>query len=51
MYEARATYKEQAAEFFEETSALNIDAAIFDLKKRSLQGYLQLDGVHKHLLV
>jgi hypothetical protein len=29
----RATYKEQATEFFEESSALNTDAAIFDHKK------------------
>jgi hypothetical protein len=27
------TYKEQATEFFEEASALNTDAANFDLKK------------------
>jgi hypothetical protein len=47
----RATYKEEAIEFFEEVSALNTDAAIFDLKKRILQGYVQLDGVCKHPLV
>jgi hypothetical protein len=29
----RPTYKEQAPEFFEEASALNTDAAIFDFKK------------------
>jgi hypothetical protein len=29
----RAAYKEQAAEFFEEGSALNTDSAIFDHKK------------------
>jgi hypothetical protein len=28
-----ATYKEQATEFFEEASANNTDAAIFDLRK------------------
>jgi hypothetical protein len=38
MYETR--YKEEATEFFEEGSALNIDAAIFDLKKRIRQGYV-----------
>jgi hypothetical protein len=46
-----AKYKEQATEFFEETSALNTDAAFFDLKKQILQGYVQLDGVCEHLLV
>jgi hypothetical protein len=46
-----ATYKEQATEFFEEASALNRGAAIFDLKKQILQGYVQLDGVHKQPLV
>jgi hypothetical protein len=30
----QATYKEQATDFFEEASALNTDAAIFDLKKQ-----------------
>jgi hypothetical protein len=44
----RATCKEQAAEFFEEASALNTDAAILDLKKRILQGYVQLDGAREH---
>jgi hypothetical protein len=34
-----ATCKEQATEFFEETSALNTDAAIFNPKKRIFQGY------------
>jgi hypothetical protein len=47
MYEA-ATCKEQATEFFEVAGALNTDAAIFDLKKRILQGYVQLDGVREH---
>jgi hypothetical protein len=28
-----ATYKEQATEFFKESSALNTDATIFNLKK------------------
>jgi hypothetical protein len=40
----RATYKEEA-------SALNTDAVIFDLKKLSLQGYVQLDGSREHPLV
>jgi hypothetical protein len=39
----RATYKEQAAEFLEEANALNTDAVIFGLKKRLLQGHVQLD--------
>jgi hypothetical protein len=43
MYETH--YKEEATEFFEKRSALNKDAAIFDLKKRIPQGYVQLDGV------
>jgi hypothetical protein len=47
----RTTYKEQATELFEEVSALNTDAAIFDLKKRILQGYVQLDGVHEHPVI
>jgi hypothetical protein len=47
----RATQKEQATEFFEEASALNAGAAISNLKKRILQGYLQLDGVREHPLV
>jgi hypothetical protein len=47
----RATCKEQATEFFEEASALNRDAAIFDLKKRILQGYVLLDGVLEHPVV
>jgi hypothetical protein len=33
----RVTCKEQATEFFEEASALDIDAAIFDLKKQFLR--------------
>jgi hypothetical protein len=45
----RVTYKDQATEFFEEASALDTDAAIFGLKKRILQGYVQLDGVREHL--
>jgi hypothetical protein len=49
IYEAR--YREQATEFFEEASALNIDAAIVDLKKQILQWYVQLDGVCEHPLV
>jgi hypothetical protein len=44
----RAAYKEQATAFFEEASALNTDAAFFDLKKRILQGYVQLYGVREH---
>jgi hypothetical protein len=32
-------------------SALNTDAAIFDLKKRTLLGYVHSDGVHEHPLV
>jgi hypothetical protein len=32
----RATCEEQATDFFEEASALNTDAAVFDLKKRIL---------------
>jgi hypothetical protein len=47
----RATYNEQATEFHEEACALNTDAAIFDLKKRILQGYVRLGGVHEHPLV
>jgi hypothetical protein len=47
----RAACKEQAAEFFEEANALNTDAVIFDLKKLSLQGHLQLDGAREHALV
>jgi hypothetical protein len=47
----RATYEEQATEFFEEASALNTDAAVFDLRKRILQGYVQLDGIRVHPLV
>jgi hypothetical protein len=47
----RATQKEQATEVFEEASALNTDVAIFDVKKRIYQGYLQLDGVRLHPLV
>jgi hypothetical protein len=47
----RATYKEQATEFFEEASALNTDAAILDIMKQILQGYVQLDGVREHLQV
>jgi hypothetical protein len=43
-----ATYKEQATEFFEEASAFNTEAAVFDLKKRILQGHVELDGVRKH---
>jgi hypothetical protein len=35
----------QAAEFFKEASALNTDAAIFNIKKQILEGYVQLDGV------
>jgi hypothetical protein len=46
-----ATYNKQATEFFEEASALNTDAAIFNLKKRIPRGYVQLDGVCEHLLV
>jgi hypothetical protein len=45
------TYKEQATEFFEQAGALNTDAAIFSLKKRILQGYMQLDGVREDPLV
>jgi hypothetical protein len=37
-----ATYREQATELFDEASALNRDAAMFDLKKQILQGYVQL---------
>jgi hypothetical protein len=47
----RATYEEQATEFFEEANALNTDAAIFELKKQILQEYVQLDSVCEHLLV
>jgi hypothetical protein len=47
----RATYKEQTTEFFEEASALNTNAAHFDLKKLILQGYVQLDDVHEHPIV
>jgi hypothetical protein len=47
----RATYKEQVTEFFEEASALDTEAAVFDLKKRIHQGYVQLDGAHEHPLV
>jgi hypothetical protein len=36
-------YKEQVTDLFEEASALNTDSAIFDLKKRILQEYVQLD--------
>jgi hypothetical protein len=46
-----STYKEQANEFSEKASALNADAAIFNLKKRIRQGYVQLDCVRLHLLV
>jgi bacterioferritin-associated ferredoxin len=35
-----ATYKEQAAEFFEEANALNTEAVILDQKKRILEGYV-----------
>jgi hypothetical protein len=42
----RATCKEKTIEFFEEASALNIDAVISDLKKRILQGYVQFYGVY-----
>jgi hypothetical protein len=44
----RVTCKEQPTDFFEEASALNIDAAIFDLKKKIFQGYVQLDGVNEY---
>jgi hypothetical protein len=44
----RVTDEEQAIEYFVKISALNKDAAIFDLKKRILQGYVQLDYVHEH---
>jgi hypothetical protein len=47
----RATYKEQATEFFAEASVLNTEAAVFALKKRIRQGYVQLDGVRQHPLV
>jgi hypothetical protein len=47
----RATYNEQATEFFREASAFNTEAAIFDFEKQILQGYVQLDGVHEHLQV
>jgi hypothetical protein len=47
----RAAYKEQATKFFEEANALNADSAISDIKKRILQGYMQLDGVREHPLV
>jgi hypothetical protein len=47
----RATNREQATEFFEEASTLNIDAAIFDLKKRIFQGHVQLDGACEHPMV
>jgi hypothetical protein len=47
----RATYKEQATKFLEEVSALNTDAAIFDIKKQVPQGYMQLDDVREHPLV
>jgi hypothetical protein len=47
-YTKRATYIEQATEFFEGASALNTDAAIFGRKIRINQGYVQLGGVHKH---
>jgi hypothetical protein len=45
------TYKEYSTEFFEEASALNTDATIFNFRKQILQGYVQLDGVCKHPLV
>jgi hypothetical protein len=45
------TYEEQATEFFEEASTLNTDAAIFDLKKLILQGYVDLYSVREHPLV
>jgi hypothetical protein len=32
-YTKRATYKEQATDFFRQASALNTDGAIFDHKK------------------
>jgi hypothetical protein len=32
----------------EEASALNTDAAVFELKKWILERYVQLDGVHEH---
>jgi hypothetical protein len=47
----RTTYKQQAPDFYKEASALNRDTAIFDLKKRILQGYVELDGVRQHSLV
>jgi hypothetical protein len=50
-YTKCTTYREQTTEFFEEASVLNKDAAIFDLRKRILQGYVQLDGVREHPLV
>jgi hypothetical protein len=47
----RATHKKQATEFFEEASVFDTGAAIFDLKKRILQGYVQLDGVRENPMV
>jgi hypothetical protein len=45
-----AIYKEQAVEL-KRASALSTNAAIFDLKKRFLQGCVQLDGAREHPLV
>jgi hypothetical protein len=45
------TQNKQLTDFFGEASPLNIDAATFDLKKQTLQGYLQLDDVREHPLV
>jgi hypothetical protein len=42
-----ATYKEQAT-VSSKKSALNTDAAIFDLKEQIFQGYVQLEGVQDH---
>jgi hypothetical protein len=44
-------FHKSATEFFEEANAINTNAPIFDLKKRILQGCVQLDGVRKHPLV
>jgi hypothetical protein len=38
----------EVAMYKEEASALNTDAAIFDLEKLILQGYVQLDCACEH---
>jgi hypothetical protein len=45
-----AIQKEQATQFLK-ASALNTDTAIFDLKKQSIQGYVQSDSVCEHPVV